>query len=277
MFSRRRKEEMIVPSDALRGRSERMRVPARHDVLGTPMEPPFPEGISSAVFGMGCFWGAERKFWEAPGVYTTAVGYAGGHTPNPTYEEVCSGLTGHAEVVLVAFDPQATSCHEASTANLLGEPRPDRRACAKAMTSERSTAQPSTIRMRARRGLPRVRVTPIRSVSPNPDSGASRPKLREAQTLPLRQTVPPAVSREESSRFLRPGRHGCQLSVGLVSAWRCRTAASICRDSRQPRRSRPFARASRCPRVSVPSGGRFGSLLVLESCPRTAPLRLIVV
>jgi peptide-methionine (S)-S-oxide reductase len=86
-----------------------MPVPARHEVLGTPLKGPFPEGVETAVFGLGCFWGAERIFWEAPGVYTTAVGYAGGFTPNPTYEEVCSTRTGHAEVVLVAFDTAATS------------------------------------------------------------------------------------------------------------------------------------------------------------------------
>jgi peptide-methionine (S)-S-oxide reductase len=86
-----------------------MPVPDRHDVLGTPIKPPFPDGLQQAVFGMGCFWGAERVFWEAPGVYTTAVGYAGGQTPNPTYEEVCSGRTGHTEAVLVVFDPSQTS------------------------------------------------------------------------------------------------------------------------------------------------------------------------
>ncbi len=86
-----------------------MIVPERHFVLGTPLLPPFPAGFAQAVFGMGCFWGAERKFWQVPGVYTTAVGYAGGHTPNPTYREVCSGQTGHAEVVLVVFDPARTS------------------------------------------------------------------------------------------------------------------------------------------------------------------------
>jgi len=89
-----------------------MAVPAQHEALGTPLAPPFPEGLEQLVVGMGCFWGAERVFWEAPGVYTTAVGYAGGFTPNPTYEEVCSGLTGHAEVVLVVFDPAATSREE---------------------------------------------------------------------------------------------------------------------------------------------------------------------
>jgi peptide-methionine (S)-S-oxide reductase len=100
-----RKTEMVDPQRALPGRSTPMRVPERHLVLGTPLVPPFPEGLARAVFGMGCFWGAERVFWQTEGVYTTAVGYAGGSTPNPTYEEVCSGKTGHAEVVLVVFDP----------------------------------------------------------------------------------------------------------------------------------------------------------------------------
>ena len=103
----RNKATMIAPEDALPGREKRpFTVPARHAVLGTPLEPPFPEGTSTAVFGLGCFWGAERIFWEVPGVYMTAVGYAGGYTPNPTYEEVCSGRTGHTEAVLVVFDPE---------------------------------------------------------------------------------------------------------------------------------------------------------------------------
>jgi len=100
----------VVDADtALPGRPTPIPVPARHDVLGTPLQPPFPQGVEVAVFGMGCFWGAERSFWQAAGVYTTAVGYAGGYTPNPTYEEVCTGLTGHAEVVLVAFRAGATT------------------------------------------------------------------------------------------------------------------------------------------------------------------------
>lgn len=95
--------------DALPGRDQVMPVPAAHAVLWAPLQPPFPAGFQSAIFGMGCFWGAEKKFWQTPGVYTTAVGYAGGYTPNPTYEEVCSGLTGHNEVVLVVFDPALVS------------------------------------------------------------------------------------------------------------------------------------------------------------------------
>ena len=112
MFSRH-KSEMPTADTALPGRATRpFVVPDRHFVLGTPLEPPFPDGFGQAIFGMGCFWGAERKFWEADGVYTTAVGYAGGFTPNPTYEEVCSGRTGHNEVVLVVFDPSKTSYDE---------------------------------------------------------------------------------------------------------------------------------------------------------------------
>ena len=97
--------EIPAPSDALPGRDQAIRIEPTHALLGTSMVPPFPEHCEQIVFGLGCFWGAERKFWNLPGVYTTAVGYAAGHTPNPTYQEVCTGMTGHNEVVLVVYDP----------------------------------------------------------------------------------------------------------------------------------------------------------------------------
>lgn len=105
----RKKAVMPSPEAALAGRDTPMPVSNRHYVKGTPLQPPFPANMQQAVFGLGCFWGAERKFWQMDGVYTTAVGYAAGYTPNPTYEEVCSGLTGHNEVVLVVFDPDSVS------------------------------------------------------------------------------------------------------------------------------------------------------------------------
>lgn len=126
----RRDPEMISADDALPGRSESIPVAAEHLVLGTPMTPPFPTGMEQLVVGMGCFWGAERFFWQIEGVYTTAVGYAGGLTPNPTYEETCTGRTGHTEAVLVVYDPEVVSVdtllatfwenHDATTANRQG-------------------------------------------------------------------------------------------------------------------------------------------------------------
>ncbi|MEE9297963.1 MAG: peptide-methionine (S)-S-oxide reductase MsrA [Acidimicrobiia bacterium] len=103
------KTKMITADRALPGRATEMSVPATHFVNGNLLRPPFPAGTETAVFAMGCFWGAEKEFWETPGIYSTSVGYAGGYTPNPTYEEVCSALTGHAEVVLVAYDPAEIS------------------------------------------------------------------------------------------------------------------------------------------------------------------------
>jgi peptide-methionine (S)-S-oxide reductase len=108
-FTSEKKLRMPTPAEALKGRQVPMPVPARHYVLDTPLEGPFPAKTSKAIFGLGCFWGAERKFWQVPGVYTTAVGYAAGYTPNPTYEEVCSGLTGHNEVVLIVYRPTQVS------------------------------------------------------------------------------------------------------------------------------------------------------------------------
>jgi peptide-methionine (S)-S-oxide reductase len=106
------KTKLVDPADALPGRNQPIAVPARHAVLGNPLTPPWPEGFQQIVVGMGCFWGAERVFWQADGVWTTAVGYAGGFTPNPSYEEVCSARTGHTEAVLAVFDPSVTSYDE---------------------------------------------------------------------------------------------------------------------------------------------------------------------
>ncbi len=112
MFFSRQPLTIPEPDQALPGRDQPVRVPERHHVLGTQLVPPFPAGLEQAIVGMGCFWGAERKFWELDGVYTTAVGYSGGHTPNPTYEETCTGRTGHTESVLVVFDPEKVSYEE---------------------------------------------------------------------------------------------------------------------------------------------------------------------
>jgi peptide-methionine (S)-S-oxide reductase len=109
LFLGRKPLAIPTPEAALPGRGERMPVPRAHYVSGAPLEPPFPSGLELALFGMGCFWGAERKFWELPGVFSTSVGYAGGSTANPTYREVCSGQTGHAEVVRIVFDPRKVS------------------------------------------------------------------------------------------------------------------------------------------------------------------------
>jgi peptide-methionine (S)-S-oxide reductase len=109
LFGFNKKTALPTPEAALPGRQESMPVPDRHYVNGNPLEPPYPEGMEIALFGLGCFWGAERKFWQQEGVFSTAVGYAGGYTPNPTYQEVCTGMTGHNEVVRVVFDPKVIS------------------------------------------------------------------------------------------------------------------------------------------------------------------------
>ena len=190
---------MIDAASALPGHERAMDVPALHEVLKTPLKPPFPEGIEQAVFGMGCFWGAERKFWQAPGVFTTAVGYAGGFTPNPTYEEVCSGRTGHTEVVLVVFDPQVDQLRRAAEA-LLGEPRPDpghapgqrrrhavplgdlhhRRRAARAAEARATPTSGSLTRRGLRPDHDRDRAAPARSTTPRTTTSNTWPRTRTA-------------------------------------------------------------------------------------------------
>ena len=134
MFMLRKKVEMTGGADALPGRANAIPTAEKHFVLGRPLKGPYPQGLETAMFGLGCFWGAERKFWElGEGVYVTAVGYAGGHTPNPTYQEVCSGRTGHNEVVLVVFDPGKISYEQLLKTFWEATTRP--RACARATTS----------------------------------------------------------------------------------------------------------------------------------------------
>ena len=194
------------PEQALPGRAAAMPVPAAHFVNGHPIAPPFPAGLEQAVFGMGCFWGAERKFWQAPGVYTTAVGYAGGYTPNPTYREVCSGMTGHTEVVLVVFDPKVTSYD--AMLKLFWEnhdPTQGMRQGNDVGTQYRSaifTFSPEQQQAAAR----------VARRVPGPAHGLGlRPhhdRGRGSAHVLLRRGLSPAVPGQEPERLLRAGRHG---------------------------------------------------------------------
>ena len=196
--------------DALPGRDERpFDVPETHFVLGTPLEPPFPEGVETAIFGMGCFWGAERDFWQAPGVYTTAVGYAGGFTPNPTYEEVCSGRTGHNEVVLVAFRPEEISFDELLRIFWEGhDPTQGMRQGNDVGTQYRSgiyvTSDAQRQAAEASREMYQERLT-------DAGYGDITTEIVDAPEFYLRRGLPPAVPREEPERLLRDRRHRGQL------------------------------------------------------------------
>ena len=185
-----------------------MPVPERHFVLGTPLEPPFPEGLEQAIVGMGCFWGAERVFWQAPGVYTTAVGYAGGITPNPTYEEVCSARPATPRRCWSSSTRRRPATRRSCGCS--GRTTTRRRACARATTSARSTARRSTGPPRSSAGSPRRAATRTRSAC------ASRLRRDHDRDRPggavlLRRGLPPAVPGEEPRRLLRARRHRREL------------------------------------------------------------------
>ena len=205
MFLFTKKAEQVTPEEALPGRDEAMQVPERHEVLGTPLQPPFPDGMEQLVVGMGCFWGAERVFWQADGVYTTAVGYAGGYTPNPTYEEVCSGRTGHTEAVLVVFDPAVLPLegvlrlfwedHDPTQGMRQGNDMGTqyRSAVYWANDAQRAAAEASRDMFQAELDARRLR-------RDHDGDRGGRPVL-------LRRAVPPAVPRQEPERLLRARRH----------------------------------------------------------------------
>jgi peptide-methionine (S)-S-oxide reductase len=200
------------PDQALPGRAAAIPVPDAHFVNGHPLTPPFAAGLQQAVFGMGCFWGAERKFWQAPGVYSTAVGYAGGYTPNANYREVCSGMTGHTEVVLVVFDPQATS-YEAML-KLFWEnhdPTQGMRQGNDAGTQYRSAiccSSPDQVQAAAVARAHQDRLT-------RPAAPASPPDRRGAAVL-LRRGLPPAVLAEEPNGYCGLGGTGVTCQVGVL-------------------------------------------------------------
>ena len=228
IFGLGQKTKMVEADNALAGREREMPVPERHAVLGTPLEPPFPEGLERPIFGMGCFWGAERVFWQAPGVYTTAVGYAGGFTPNPTYEEVCSGRTGHAEVVLVVFDPARSPtrrCCELFWEN--HDPTQGMRQGNDVGTQYRSAIYVDDRRASAPR--PRRRAAPTRSA-------LTRRGLRRDHHRDRRRPGPFYYAEDYHQQYLRknPGGYcglggtgvSCPVGVGVASKATERSAAS---------------------------------------------------
>ena len=201
--------DIVAENDALPGRDEAIPVPDRHAVLGTPLLPPFPEGIEVVQLGLGCFWGAERLFWQLPGVYTTAVGYAGGFTRNPTYGEVCSGRTGHTEAVLVAYDPKVLPFEQLLRTFWEGhDPTQGMRQGNDMGTQYRSALYWTTD---AQRDIAlRSRDAYQAALSERGRGQITTELARGRRVLPGRG-LPPAVPAEEPERLLRPRRHGREL------------------------------------------------------------------
>ena len=200
-----RKPTMPTAEQALAGRADEIPVPATHFVNGHPLQPPFPEGLETAVFALGCFWGAERAFWQTDGVFTTAVGYAGGFTPNPTYQEVCSGHTGHTEAVLVVFDPAVVSYED-----LLKvfwehhDPTQGMRQGNDVGTQYRSAIYTRSDAQQAAAEASRDRFQEVLSAA---DFGDITTEIRPSRDLLLRRGLPPAVPGQEPGWLLRPRRH----------------------------------------------------------------------
>ena len=199
------KTKPVAAEDALPGRDQAISVPERHEVLGNPLTPPWPEGFQQIVVGMGCFWGAERVFWQADGVWTTAVGYAGGHTPNPTYEEVCSARTGHTEAVLAVFDPSKTSYEE--MLKLFWEnhdPTQGMRQGNDVGTQYRSAILYGT--EAEREAAERTQGDAFAERLREAGYGEITTEIAPARRVLLRRGLPPAVPGEGPPRLLRPGR-----------------------------------------------------------------------
>ena len=216
MFLLGSKTRMVAPEDALPGRPDPIPTSDTHFVLGTPLKPPFPDGLQTAVVGMGCFWGAERVFWQADGVYTTAVGYAGGYTPNPTYEETCSGKTGHTEAVLVVFDPAKITYEEILKRFWEGHDPTQ----AMRQGNDVGTQYRSAIYTTSPEQLATVEATRA-AFGEQAARGRLRRDLnrgRRAGRVLLRRGLPPAVPREGAERLLRPRRHRRQLPDRARSA-----------------------------------------------------------
>ena len=224
-----------------RAATQRMPVPAAHFVNGHPLEPPFPDGLERAMFGMGCFWGAEKKFWQLPGVYTTAVGYAAGITPNPTYREVCTGMTGHAEVVLVVFDPNVISLRR-SAEGVLGEPRSD---AGDASGQRRRHAVPlGHLLLRRRRSSEAAEALARRvpgSSWPAPATAPSRPRSCRRRSSTTPRTTTSSTSRRIPNGYCGLGGTGVSCPVGVAAhAVASRRYCFGHRRHREPQERSPF-------------------------------------